>query len=125
MTTSDVAGASMPILLSRVAEFFVNTNTSGFVYLDGNRAASTYYRRAGAQVAFEPKELDLSADATPLWILKISVGELIKRFTRANFESLRLKEAEPSLLPVTQTGLTEAHRPWWQLFKRRQPLNIN
>jgi hypothetical protein len=91
IATPEVVANSLGLIMSRVGEYFKNTSGKGVVYMDGNRVATTYYRRLGANIVYGPEQLGLKPDATPLWILKASVSQIMHQFVKPRYESVQLR----------------------------------
>lgn len=93
IATSEVEAKSFPYIMARVAEYFRNINASGVTYGDGNRSASAYYQRFGYKVAYTPEQLGLTGNATPMWVFKLSIKDLISKFLKP-YESVKLRKSE-------------------------------
>lgn len=87
----NVESHSLEIIMARAAEYFKMTNAKGFVYLDANLAAKKYYERYGGSIVYTPEQLNLSPEATPLWVMKFSVEEIIKIFLKPSYNSVNVR----------------------------------
>ena len=92
LSTADVSGNSLPHVMANVADYFQNTSDQGMVYMDGNEIVKNYYLRNGATVFKSPSDLSLAPGATPVWIMKIPVKQIIQRFGKAEYSTVRLKK---------------------------------
>lgn len=98
IASAEVEAKSFPFIMARVAEYFKNIGTSGVTYGDGNRAATAYYQRFGYKLVLAPEQLNIKGEATPMWVFKQSVADLIERFSKP-FETVRLRKLENTQNP--------------------------
>lgn len=83
-------------VMAMVAEYLKMANISGDVYFDCARGPMKYYKSLGAEIVHTPGQLNIEKGNTPVWVMKLSVADIIRIFSKPEYRSIKLKKSASS-----------------------------
>jgi len=93
---SEVQINSVRPVMAMVAEYLKMANVSGEVYFDCSRGPMKYYLSLGAEIVYTPEQLKIGDGQTRLWVMKFSVSDIIRIFSKPSYRAVRLKNSTPT-----------------------------